>query len=83
MLQVNIFRILYLSIAFITVIDEGEFGRSWLSDPKVIEKLMERPGYQDYIRQGFGDPSDGTARGKSTEQFRVSTINSNFSVSKR
>eukprot|EP00105_Crassostrea_gigas_P044502 XP_019928650.1 PREDICTED: myotubularin-related protein 13 isoform X4 [Crassostrea gigas] len=66
----------------LSIIDEGEFGRSWLSDPKVIEKLMERPGYQDYIRQGFGDPSDGTVRGKSTEQFRVSTINSNFSVSK-
>nr|XP_022319337.1 myotubularin-related protein 13-like isoform X1 [Crassostrea virginica] len=66
----------------LSIIDEGEFGRSWSSDPKVIERLMERPGYQDYVRQGFGDPSDVTLRGKSIDQFRISTVNSNFSVSK-
>ncbi|XP_048780689.1 myotubularin-related protein 13-like isoform X4 [Ostrea edulis] len=66
----------------LSIIDEGEFGRSWLSDPKVIERLMERPGYQDYVRQGFGEPSDSSVKGKSTEQFRISTVNSNFSVSK-
>ena len=75
--------LLHLHVEYFTVIDEGEFGRSWLSDPKVIERLMERPGYQDYVRQGFGDPSDVTLRGKSIDQFRISTVNSNFSVSKR
>lgn len=66
----------------LSVIDETEFMTTLATDPKSLEKLMERPGYQDYERLGLGSlPATGSR--SRTEPFRISIANANFSVCRR
>ncbi|CAE1243244.1 SBF1_2 [Acanthosepion pharaonis] len=62
-----------------SVIDEAEFSTSWSADPKSLEKLMERPGYQDYQRLGIGSLPGSGSRSR-TDAFRITLVNSNYSV---
>ena len=64
------------------MVDESEFQSSWVSDPKNLEKLLERPGYQDYVRLGLGNLDTPGQRSR-TDPFRISTVNTNFSVCRR
>ncbi|KAJ8313207.1 hypothetical protein KUTeg_009240 [Tegillarca granosa] len=63
----------------LSIIDEGEYTVTLSNDPKNLEKLMEKPGYQDYKRLGFGDFSTPHQRSR-TDPFRISTVNANFSI---
>ena len=67
-----------------TVVDENDYESSILSDPKNLEKLLERPGSQDYTRLGLCSLSVTSGRDRSSsEPFRISSVNANFSVSRR
>lgn len=63
----------------LSIIDEAEFSTSWSADPKSLEKLMERPGYQDYQRLGIGSLPGSGSRSR-TDAFRITLVNSNYSV---
>ncbi|KAL3842272.1 hypothetical protein ACJMK2_020304 [Sinanodonta woodiana] len=63
----------------VSLASESEYTTNLAADPKNLEKLMERPGYQDFIRLGLGHLSTSGQR-SSTEQFRITTVNANFSV---
>ncbi|XP_053384706.1 myotubularin-related protein 13-like isoform X1 [Mercenaria mercenaria] len=65
----------------LSIVDEHEFESNLTADPKNLEKLLERPGYQDYIRQGLGSLSIASQRDRAhQEPFRISAVNANFSV---
>ena len=81
-ISVEISLVLYLILYSITVVDESEFQSSWVTDPKNLEKLLERPGYQDLVRLGLGHLTTPGQRTRS-EPFRISTVNTNFSVCRR
>ncbi|BFZ16266.1 hypothetical protein BsWGS_19305 [Bradybaena similaris] len=66
----------------LTVINESEHTPAYSNDPKNIERLMERHAYQDYQRLGLGSVAMSDQRGSSSDQFRVSTINANYLLSK-
>ncbi|XP_064634624.1 myotubularin-related protein 13-like isoform X5 [Lineus longissimus] len=61
-----------------SLIDEKELSFFMATDPKSIDKLLERPGYRDYQRLGFSTVRQGCRPG--AEAFRISTVNCNFSV---
>ncbi|XP_076471850.1 myotubularin-related protein 13-like isoform X2 [Babylonia areolata] len=64
----------------LSFMDEGEIVvPSLSSDPKNVERLMERPSYQDYQRLGLGSLSSLGQRSRS-EPFRLSTVNATYSV---
>ncbi|KAK3103033.1 hypothetical protein FSP39_015926, partial [Pinctada imbricata] len=63
----------------LSIIDESEYSSRFTADPKNLERLMERPGYQDFIRLGFMDVMEPGPRARA-EQFRITSINANFSV---
>ncbi|XP_052823707.1 myotubularin-related protein 13 isoform X6 [Octopus bimaculoides] len=62
-----------------SVIDEAEYSMQWSADAKSLEKLMERPGYQDYVRLGIGSLPNSGSRTRN-DQFRITDVNSNYSV---
>ncbi|XP_012944799.1 myotubularin-related protein 13 isoform X2 [Aplysia californica] len=64
----------------LSVIDENELIPSYSSDPKNVERLMERHAYQDYQRLGLGSVAMSGQRGGRSEPFRVSTVNSTFQL---
>ncbi|XP_055899918.1 myotubularin-related protein 13-like isoform X1 [Biomphalaria glabrata] len=61
-----------------SVIDENEMIPSYSSDPRNVERLMERHVYQDYQRLGLGSVVMSGQRGGRSEPFRVSTVNSTY-----
>ncbi|XP_070199867.1 myotubularin-related protein 13-like isoform X2 [Littorina saxatilis] len=64
----------------LSIVDEGEvMVPSLSSDPKNVERLMEKPSYQDYQRLGLGNLSSAGQRSR-TEPFRLSTVNATYSV---
>ncbi|XP_048241880.1 myotubularin-related protein 13-like isoform X3 [Haliotis rufescens] len=63
----------------LSIIDEGEFTTSLSSDPKNLERLVEKTGYQDYQRLGLGNLSTIGQKSRS-EPFRISVVNANYSV---
>ncbi|KAL8615600.1 hypothetical protein ACOMHN_026590 [Nucella lapillus] len=64
----------------LSIVDEGELVvPSLSSDPKNVERLMERSSYQDYQRVGLGRLSSVGQRSR-TEPFRLSTVNATYSV---
>ncbi|XP_074660812.1 myotubularin-related protein 13-like [Tubulanus polymorphus] len=65
----------------LSIIDEKELSMSMATDPKSLEKLMERPAYRDYTRQGFCTSSH-TGFQRRADPFRISTVNCNYSVSR-
>lgn len=65
------------------VIDENEMIPSYSSDPKNVERLMERHAYQDYQRLGLGSVSISGQRAARSEPFRVSIVNANYQLSRR
>lgn len=65
------------------MINENEHTPTYSSDPKNIERLMERHAYQDYQRLGLGSVTMSGQKGSSSDQFRVSTVNANYLLSKR
>ncbi|XP_021368098.1 myotubularin-related protein 13-like [Mizuhopecten yessoensis] len=65
----------------LSIIDEADFPLNLAADPKFLEKLMTRPGYNDYKRLGFGDlMSGGQTLRTRTDLFRISTVNASYSV---
>ena len=65
----------------LSIVDELEYASSWTTDPKTIEKLLQRPGYHDYDRLGLNSLSTSHHSPEpKSEQFRISTVNANFSV---
>ncbi|BFZ05320.1 hypothetical protein BsWGS_08359 [Bradybaena similaris] len=66
----------------LSVIDENELIPSYSSDPRNIERLMERHAYQDYQRLGLGSVAVAGQRGGRSEPFRVSTVNANYLLSR-
>lgn len=70
------------SVPVPAVIDEGEFTTSLSSDPKNLERLVEKTGYQDYQRLGLGNLSTIGQKSRS-EPFRISVVNANYSVCRR
>jgi hypothetical protein len=74
----------HIYIYIYTVVDELEYASSWTTDPKTIEKLLQRPGYHDYDRLGLNSLSTSHHSPEpKSEQFRISTVNANFSVCRR
>ncbi|XP_041365406.1 myotubularin-related protein 13-like [Gigantopelta aegis] len=63
----------------LSMIDENEFASSLSSDPKNLERLMERSSYQDLERLGLGTLSTPGQKSHS-EPFRISTVNKSYSV---
>ncbi|CAG5130727.1 unnamed protein product, partial [Candidula unifasciata] len=66
----------------LSVINENDQTPTYSIDPKNIERLMERHAYQDYQRLGLGSVATSGQRGGSSDQFRVSTVNANYMLSK-
>ncbi|XP_052066679.1 myotubularin-related protein 13-like isoform X4 [Mytilus californianus] len=65
----------------LSIVDESEYASSWTTDPKTIEKLLQRPGYHDYERLGLNSLSSSHhGQEPKSEQFRISTVNANFAV---
>ncbi|XP_052797634.1 myotubularin-related protein 13-like isoform X4 [Mya arenaria] len=65
----------------LSIVDENEFESSLFADPKNLEKLLEKPGYHDYIRLGLGSLSLTATRDRSaSEPFRISSVNAHYSV---
>ncbi|XP_060586000.1 myotubularin-related protein 5-like, partial [Ruditapes philippinarum] len=63
------------------IVDEHEYESNLTADPKNLEKLLERAGYQDYVRQGLGSLSIASQRDRANQEpFRISSVNANFSV---
>ena len=74
---------LTLKFTVVSVVDESELVvPSLSSDPKNVERLLERPSYQDYQRLGLGNLSSVGQRSR-TEPFRLTTVNSTYSVCRR
>ena len=74
---------LMLKFTGVSVVDESELVvPSLSSDPKNVERLLERPSYQDYQRLGLGNLSSVGQRSR-TEPFRLTTVNSTYSVCRR
>ena len=74
---------LMLKFTVVSVVDESELVvPSLSSDPKNVERLLERPSYQDYQRLGLGNLSSVGQRSR-TEPFRLTTVNSTYSVCRR
>ncbi|KAH9519121.1 ARS-binding factor 1, partial [Bulinus truncatus] len=65
-----------------SVIDENEMIPSYSSDPRNVERLMERHVYQDYQRLGLGSVVMSGQRGGRSEPFRVSTVNSTYQLTR-
>ena len=66
------------------VVDEREFECGLLSDPAALQRLLEKPGYHDYVRLGLGSLSLPSSRDRTpSEPFRISTANANYSVCRR
>ncbi|KAK7481835.1 hypothetical protein BaRGS_00026861, partial [Batillaria attramentaria] len=64
----------------LSIVDETDLiVPSLSSDPKNIERLIERPSYQDYERLGLGSLSAAGQRSR-TEPFRLTTVNSTYSA---
>lgn len=66
----------------LSALEEMDMMQSLSSDPKNLERLMERPSYQDYQRVGLGSFSIAGQR-SSPEPFRLSTVNATYSVCRR
>ncbi|XP_052225213.1 myotubularin-related protein 13-like isoform X3 [Dreissena polymorpha] len=65
----------------LSIVDENEFGSTLMADPQALEKLLEKPGYHDYVRLGLGSLSVTSSKDRSnSEPFRISSVNANFSV---
>ena len=72
-----------LKFTGVSVVDESELVvPSLSSDPKNVERLLERPSYQDYQRLGLGNLSSVGQRSR-TEPFRLTTVNATYSVCRR
>ncbi|ESO95293.1 hypothetical protein LOTGIDRAFT_232003 [Lottia gigantea] len=63
----------------LSIIDESEFASSLSNDPKNLERLMERPSFQDYQRLGFVNLCM-VGQKSNRDLFRISTVNANYSV---
>ncbi|CAH1786112.1 unnamed protein product [Owenia fusiformis] len=64
----------------LSIIEEGEVPAFMTMDPKVLEKLFEKPGYKDFQRMGLGElPSFANTKSR-TDPYRISTVNCGFSV---
>ncbi|RUS71898.1 hypothetical protein EGW08_020336 [Elysia chlorotica] len=64
----------------LSVIDENEFIPSYATDPKNVERMMERHAYEDYQRLGLGSVAIAGHRGAKSEPFRVSTVNATYKL---
>ncbi|XP_022240508.1 myotubularin-related protein 13-like [Limulus polyphemus] len=67
----------------LSILDEAESSlQTSYVDSKTLEKITERTYCRDYQRLGLGTVSSSTIRNKS-ELFRVTSVNSNYSVCRR
>ena len=72
-----------LNINLLSVVDESEMlVQSLSNDPKNVERLLEKCSYQDYQRLGLCSLTSVGQRSRS-EPFRLSTVNSTYSVCRR
>lgn len=72
--------IVHLSNVIYTVIDEQEMMTAIHNDAKNVDRLNDRAYSRDYNRLGFGQVNGGAVR---NEPWRISLVNTNYSVCKR